>query len=52
LAGTRGYFADLETERLLLCRMRLDDAEEMFDYPSDSLVTRYVLWETLRSCNA
>lgn len=45
-------FADLpelETERLLLRRMRLGDAEAMFDYASDPEVTRYVLWETHRS---
>ena len=49
-----GVFADLpelETERLLLRRMRLDDAQAMFAYASDPEVTRYVLLETLRSCN-
>ncbi len=40
---------ELETERLLLRRMRLDDAEAMFAYASDPEVTRYVLWETHRS---
>jgi ribosomal-protein-alanine N-acetyltransferase len=47
-----GIFRDLpalETERLLLRKMRLDDAEAMFVYASE--VTRYVLLETLRSCN-
>ena len=42
-------FADLpelETERLLLRKMRLDDAEAMFAYASDPEVTRYVLWES------
>jgi [ribosomal protein S5]-alanine N-acetyltransferase len=42
-------FADLpelETERLLLCRMRLDDAEAMFAYASDPEVTCYVTWDT------
>ncbi len=45
-------FADLpelETERLLLRKMRLDDAEAMFAYASDPEVTRYVLWDTHRS---
>ena len=42
---------DLETERLLLRKMRLDDAEAVFAYASDPEVTRYVLWETLCSCN-
>jgi ribosomal-protein-alanine N-acetyltransferase len=57
LGGARGpgggrVFADLpelETERLLLRRMRLDDAEAVFAYASDPEVTRYVLWETHRS---
>ena len=47
-----GVFADLpelETERLLLRKMRLDDAEAMFAYASDPEVTRYVLWDTHRS---
>ena len=56
MAGAEGkVFADLpelETERLLLRRMRLDDAEAMFAYASDPEVTRYVLWRTVRSCNA
>ena len=39
----------IETERLLLRRMRLGDAEAMFAYASDPEVTRYVLWETHRS---
>ena len=43
--------AELETERLLLRKMRLEDAEAMFAYASDPEVTRYVLWRTLRSCN-
>jgi [ribosomal protein S5]-alanine N-acetyltransferase len=43
---------ELETERLLLRKMRLDDAEAMFAYASDPEVTRYVPCETLRSCNA
>ena len=42
---------ELETERLLLREMRLDDAEAMYSYASDPEVTRYVLWRTLRSCN-
>jgi RimJ/RimL family protein N-acetyltransferase len=47
-----GVFADLpelETERLVLRKMRLDDAEAMFAYASDPEVTRYVLWDTHRS---
>jgi ribosomal-protein-alanine N-acetyltransferase len=47
-----GVFAnlpELETERLLLRKMRLDDAEAMFAYASDPEVTRYVLFETHQS---
>jgi [ribosomal protein S5]-alanine N-acetyltransferase len=40
---------EIETERLLLRRMRLDDAEAMFAYASDPEVTRYVPWDTHRS---
>lgn len=48
MAGKK-IFADLpvlETERLLLRRMRPEDAKEMFAYASDPEVTRYVLWDT------
>jgi [ribosomal protein S5]-alanine N-acetyltransferase len=44
-----GDLPELETERLLLRKMRLDDAEAMFAYASDPEVTRYVLFETHRS---
>jgi [ribosomal protein S5]-alanine N-acetyltransferase len=40
---------ELETDRLLLRKMRLDDADDMFAYASDPEVTRYVLWDTHRS---
>jgi ribosomal-protein-alanine N-acetyltransferase len=40
---------ELETQRLLLRKMRLDDADAMFAYASDPEVTRYVLWDTHRS---
>jgi [ribosomal protein S5]-alanine N-acetyltransferase len=39
----------LETERLVLRKMTLDDAGAVFAYASDPEVTRYVLWETHRS---
>ena len=51
MAGKK-IFADLpvlETERLLLRRMRPEDAEAMFAYASDPEVTRYVLWDTHNS---
>ena len=47
-AGPARNFADLpelETERLLLRKMRLGGAEAMHSYASDPEVTRYVLWE-------
>jgi ribosomal-protein-alanine N-acetyltransferase len=34
----------LETERLILRRILPSDAEDMFDYASDSEVPRYLLW--------
>jgi [ribosomal protein S5]-alanine N-acetyltransferase len=39
----------LETERLILRKMTLDDAEAIFEYASDPEVSRYVIWETHRS---
>lgn len=36
---------NLETERLLLRALTLDDAEEMFAYANDPQVARYVTWE-------
>ncbi|GLB61848.1 GNAT family N-acetyltransferase [Cytobacillus sp. NCCP-133] len=42
-------FADvpkLETERLILRKITLDDAEDMYLYASNEEVTRYVTWET------
>ena len=40
---------DLETERLLLRRLTLDDADDMFAYASSEDVARYVLWTPHRS---
>jgi ribosomal-protein-alanine N-acetyltransferase len=39
----------LETERLILRKMALDDAEAVFAYASDPEVSRYTLWEAHRS---
>ncbi len=39
----------LETERLILRKMVLNDAEAVFAYASNSEVSRYTLWETHRS---
>lgn len=35
---------EIETERLVLRRMRADDAEDMYEYASDPEVTRYLTW--------
>ena len=35
----------LETERLTLRRMRVNDAEDMFDYARRADVTRYLTWD-------
>jgi [ribosomal protein S5]-alanine N-acetyltransferase len=37
---------NLETERLLLRRFVLEDAEDMFQYGSDPEVTKYLTWDT------
>lgn len=42
-------FADvpkIETERLILRKVTLDDAEDMYLYASNEEVTRYVTWDT------
>jgi len=39
----------LETERLILRKMTLEDAEAIFAYASDPEVSRYTLWEAHRS---
>lgn len=36
----------LETERLILRKICIDDAEDMFNYASDPQVSRYVTWPT------
>ena len=52
LAEVREVLKDLptlETERLILRKMVLNDAEAVFAYASNSEVSRYTLWETHRS---
>jgi ribosomal-protein-alanine N-acetyltransferase len=39
----------LETERLLLRKFTLDDAEDVFDYASEPDVSRFVPWEAHQS---
>ena len=38
------HMPELETERLLLRRMRVDDADDMFAYAHRTDVTRYLTW--------
>jgi ribosomal-protein-alanine N-acetyltransferase len=44
-----GDLPPLETERLLLRKMRLDDAEDMFEYGRDPEVPKYMMWEPHRT---
>ena len=43
------YLPTLETERLILRKMALDDAEDMFEYASDPEVAKYTGWNTHQS---
>ncbi len=42
-------FPELHTPRLLLRRLRMEDAGDIFAYASDPQVTPYLIWETHRS---
>jgi ribosomal-protein-alanine N-acetyltransferase len=42
-------FPDLRTPRLLLRRLRMEDAGDIFAYASDPQVTTYVFWEAHRT---
>ncbi|ANA83357.1 GCN5-related N-acetyltransferase [Paenibacillus vortex V453] len=46
-----GNLPVLETERLRLRRVSMQDANEMYVYASDDEVTKHVTWETHRSVN-
>jgi len=39
-------FPTLETDRLKIRKLTLQDAEDMFEYASNPEVTKYVMWET------
>ncbi|MBQ8094715.1 MAG: GNAT family N-acetyltransferase [Clostridia bacterium] len=39
------YLPQLETERLILRRIRMSDADDIFAYSKDPEVARYVLWD-------
>ena len=44
-----GSLPVLETERLRLRRVSMQDADQMYAYASDDEVAKYVTWETHRS---
>ena len=44
-----GYMPSLETDRLLLRRLTMRDAEDIFAYSKDPEVARHVLWSAHRS---
>ncbi len=44
-----GNLPHLETERLILRKMTLDDAKDMFEYASDPEVVKYTLWDNHKS---
>lgn len=41
-----GNLPTIETDRIILRKMCLDDAEDMFEYASDREVSRYTAWYT------
>ena len=42
-------FPDLRTPRLLLRRLRMEDADDIFAYASDPQMTPFVFWEPHRT---
>jgi ribosomal-protein-alanine N-acetyltransferase len=44
-----GNLPTLYTERLILRKLRLEDAEDVFEYASNPEVSKYVPWETHKS---
>lgn len=49
VADAFGNLPELNTPRLLLRRVRLEDAADMFEYASDPEVTKELTWETHRT---
>ena len=47
--GEFGEMPRIETERLLLRKLKLGDAADIFDYGQDPLVAKHVLWDPYRS---
>lgn len=44
-----GDLPELETQRLLLRKLTTDDASDVFEYASDSEVTKYLMWSPHKS---
>ncbi|HET7656666.1 MAG TPA: GNAT family protein [Bacillales bacterium] len=44
-----GDIPTLETERLILRKLTMDDAEDLFEYSSEPEVSKYLPWETHRT---
>ena len=42
-------FPTIETDRLFIRKLTMEDAEDMFDYASNDEVTKYVSWDTHRT---
>ena len=40
------HIPEIKTERLILRRISVFDAEDMYEYSSDAEVTKYLLWDT------
>ena len=49
LPDTIRNFPDLRTPRLLLRRLRMEDAGDIFAYACDPPMTRFVFWEPHRT---
>lgn len=44
-----GYMPALETERLILRRINMHDAQDLYNYGRDPLVAKHVLWDAYKS---
>lgn len=49
MAELYGYMPDIETQRLRLRRLTMRDAQDIFEYGSDPIVARHVLWSAYRN---
>lgn len=49
MASFYGYMPDIETQRLRLRRLTMRDAQDIFEYGSDPIVARHVLWSAYRN---